>query len=183
MGWLPSNDKNPSSSGWWSFGGCSCMVVGCPASNNNQDYPMTVQVRQEGPTFISGITHCCIKGHGCGWHPSSMETTPPFSYIFIAMANFGLMRFTPSRLGGLVGVLFRFHIVHTPTMGKASHYCPFGYGEAILGKAFAPMKLGVGDATRLCQKGLGGKDVEVNLIPKIVPFDANQRLEILLETN
>ncbi|GKV51446.1 hypothetical protein SLEP1_g58103 [Rubroshorea leprosula] len=54
-------------------------------------------------------------------------------YIFIAMAEYGLMRFTPSQLGRFVGVLFRFHIIHASTMGKASHCCPFGYGEAMHG--------------------------------------------------
>ncbi|GKV11025.1 hypothetical protein SLEP1_g22314 [Rubroshorea leprosula] len=52
-------------------------------------------------------------------------------HILIAIAESSLMRFTPSRLSGLVGVLLQFHIVHAPAMDKASHYYPSSYGEAI----------------------------------------------------
>ncbi|GKU97953.1 hypothetical protein SLEP1_g11022 [Rubroshorea leprosula] len=33
------------------------------------------------------------------------------------------------------------------------------------------------------RKGLGGEDLEMNLIIRTVPFDANRRLKIPLETN
>ncbi|GKV16999.1 hypothetical protein SLEP1_g27559 [Rubroshorea leprosula] len=48
-----------------------------------QDHLLMVQVWQEGLAFVSGITPCCIGGHECGWHPSFMETTPPFSRYHI----------------------------------------------------------------------------------------------------
>ncbi|GLT27577.1 hypothetical protein SLA2020_025640 [Shorea laevis] len=65
--------------------------------------------------------------------PFHGDNSTSLYYIFIAMAKFGLMRFTPSQLGRLVGVFFRFQIVHTPAMDKASHCCPSGYGKAIHG--------------------------------------------------
>ncbi|GKV17625.1 hypothetical protein SLEP1_g28103 [Rubroshorea leprosula] len=75
----------------------------------------------------------------CGAVPDGQQQPRPtfddnsisLYHIFIAMVESGLTRFTPSRLGELMGVLFQFHVVCAPAMDEASHYCPSGYGKAI----------------------------------------------------
>ncbi|GKV34837.1 hypothetical protein SLEP1_g43179 [Rubroshorea leprosula] len=40
-------------------------------------------------------------------------------------------------------------------------------------KASAPVKLGAGDAADFAKKRLDGKSMEMNLIPRTMPLDAN----------
>ncbi|GKU97924.1 hypothetical protein SLEP1_g10997 [Rubroshorea leprosula] len=50
-------------------------------------------------------------------------------------------------------------------------------------KVVVPAKFGTGNVAQLRQKGLGGKNMRVNLILETVPFDANQELEISWKIN
>ncbi|GKU97787.1 hypothetical protein SLEP1_g10878 [Rubroshorea leprosula] len=110
-------------------------------------YGGAVLGEQQQPELLSGDAGTARRANVCEWYhtlsyqrlwmqlasPFHGDNSTPLYHTFIVMEKFGLVRFTPSQPGGLVGVLFRFHIVHAPTMGKVSHCCPSGYGEAIHG--------------------------------------------------
>ncbi|GKV10994.1 hypothetical protein SLEP1_g22283 [Rubroshorea leprosula] len=55
---------------------------------------------------------------------------------------------------------------------------PFGEARHLYQRSLALAML-----PNFARKGLGGGDMEMNLIPGTVSFDANQRLEISSETN
>ncbi|GKU99979.1 hypothetical protein SLEP1_g12749 [Rubroshorea leprosula] len=57
-------------------------------------------------------------------------------------------------------------------------HCPSGEARHLHQQSLALAML-----LDFARKRLGGKDMEMNLIPKIVQFDANRRLKILPETN
>ncbi|GKV34024.1 hypothetical protein SLEP1_g42449 [Rubroshorea leprosula] len=224
MGWLPSSDKNPSSSGRRSLGGCPCMVVRCPAGNNNQDHLLTVWVWQEEPTFVNSITPCRIGGHGCGWHPPSMETTPSVSihihrYGGISPANeawLGTMisQCTPIPFIPHFGAMPAMHNSNIPMPAMASKqmraanihsHSPLQHMREFPSSLHMPLlawqawmdeRCPSGEARHphqqslelvmlpdFAKKMLGSNSMEMNLIPRTVPFDANRRLEILPETN
>ncbi|GKV17167.1 hypothetical protein SLEP1_g27703 [Rubroshorea leprosula] len=142
----------------------------CPAVNNKHDHPLMVQVQQE----LSGACqwyHTLLYRRLWMWltSPFHGDNSISFYHIFIVVAKFDLIKqahesklmgSTQDQLGG---------------NGLASMD---GWTLPIWrSMALVPTKLGTSDVARLRQKGLGGKDVEVDLIPKKVPFDGDRAEE------